>query len=157
MREIALPLAAAALLTSTSLPAQEQDVSGAVFALLDKNEWCPAGSVYLDIRRGSFLLHPRRLTRECTDPRMDATVEQGRLTADKLRPLQAAFREARRAGLGRDECALVVSNGGREVLAITGAGFYAITPEEEGCWSEAAEALHRALFEVFGEQRKLTG
>jgi hypothetical protein len=146
-------ITALTLLTAQPVAAQQGEAAGAVFALMDKNEWCPGGSVYLDLQTGSFLLYRRLPRPACADAKMRASVEQGKLGAAELQLVRSAYFKARRAGLRRDHCELVVSNGGPEVLAVTGPAFSATTPEDEGCWSEAAMALHEELFKVFGGRR----
>ena len=154
MKTITRILASAVLLAASPAIAQQADRSGAVFALMDRNEWCPGGSVYLDLRSGAFLLYPVLPRPACTDPETDLEVERGTLGEGALRSLRTAYEEARRAGLRRRDCDVIISNGGPEALVITGPSFSARTPEEEGCWSEEAIALHGALFELFAEQRR---
>lgn len=148
----AIPVALTVLLSSQTLAAQDDDSSGSVFALIDRNEWCPGGSVYLDLESGSFLLYPRQPRPACADLNSTPAVERGSVAGEDLRILRAAHLEARRAGLEKENCELVVSNGGPEALVITGPAFSAITPENEGCWSDEATALHNELFRVFGQQ-----
>ena len=140
-----------ALATATSSAAQPEPY-GTVFALMDKNEWCPGGSVYLDIRTGSYQLYRLQGRHACSKPETQSPVEQGTIGKKVLRPLRAAYFKARQAGLRRDSCELVVSNGGPEVLALTAPAFSAVTPADEGCWSGEATALHNELFKVFGGQ-----
>ena len=153
LQSISASLAALAiLLTSQMVAARDDGSSGAVFALIDKNEWCPGGSVYLDLESGSFLLYPRQSRAASADPDAKPAVEQGTVAVGDLRSLRAAYLEARRAGLEKEECELVVSNGGPEALVITGPALSAKTPENEGCWSDEAMALHNELFHMFGQR-----
>lgn len=145
------------LLAGQPLIAQQHADSAALFALFDKNEWCPGGSVYLDLKTGSFMLYPRVVRRACDDPDAYGPVQQGMLAGDELRLLRSAYLQARQAGLRREDCELVLSNGGPELLVITGPVFAARTPDDEGCWSEEAIALHDALFKIFGEARQAVG
>jgi hypothetical protein len=150
-------LAAVAFTAAPPLAARQDNYRAAVFALIDANEWCPGGSVYLDLETGAFMRHPRPIRADCRDAGDRAPVEQGRLADSDLRRLRAAYLEARRVGLRREECSLIVTNGGPEALAITAPGFSAVTPDNMGCWSDAAEGLHRELFELFGEQSAASG
>jgi hypothetical protein len=150
---LALSTAAVALLPAPALGAGEDEYRAAVFALIDANEWCPGGSVYLDLATGSFQLYPRLNRRACQDKDTHPLVEQGTLPADELAVLRSDYREAVNAGLKREQCELVVGNGGPEALVLTGPGFSAETPENLGCWSGEARALHNDLFRVFGAQR----
>lgn len=147
-------IALTATLTATSeQPPVSQPQAGTVFALIDENEWCPGGSVYLDLRTGAFMLHPRLARPACADPAAQTSVEHGMLGSVELQRLRLAFAEARRAGLRREPCEFVVSNGGPQALVIIAPGASASAPENDGCWSAAASALHRQLYEVFGRQR----
>jgi len=140
-----------AIAAGTPLQAQT-DQLGTVFALLDKNEWCAGGSVYLDLKSGAFLSYPRLARPACTDSKNQHSVKRGRLHGSELEALRTAYLAARLAGLKRENCDPAVSNGGPEALALTGPAFSARTPENEGCWSSEAVALHRQLFKVFGGQ-----
>jgi hypothetical protein len=142
----ALPLMAAAPASS-----QAHAPSGAVFALIDQNEWCPGGSVYLDLRTGAFMLFPRAARPGCSDSNVARAVQRGMLNQAALQRLRAASADARRAGLRRETCDLVVSNGGPEAVVTTAPGFSEAAPEERGCWSAQAVALHRTLADVFGK------
>ena len=144
---------ASLLLSQPALGRPQENQSGAVFALIDSNEWCPGGSVYLDLKTGSFLLFPRLSRPSCADSSSNVAVERGTLPPLVLNRLRPILAEARRAGLQRDRCDVVVSNGGPETLAITTPGFSDKTPDELGCWSEEATALHREIFGIFGKKR----
>jgi hypothetical protein len=152
----AMLLAAVALTANHPVTPQLESSSGAAFALIDSNEWCPGGSVYLDLSTGSFMLYRRSPRPACTDPKLELAVEHGILRAAALKQMRAAYAKARRAGLRRPKCDMIVSNGGREALVITAPNFSDTTPEELGCWSGEATALHDAFLDVFGEQRRLS-
>lgn len=124
--------------------------SGAVFALIDNNEWCPGGSVYVDLQTGEFMLHPRPARPNCYDANIRTQVKQGTLSSDDLQIVRQAVTAAMQDGLRREPCLLVVTNGGPNQLAITAPGFSDATPEDPGCWSEGAEKLHDELFRLFG-------
>lgn len=146
-------IASLALLSAQPLYAQEGG-SAVVFALIDKNEWCPGGSVYVDLDTGSFMLSPRLQRFACENPKARSRIERGTLSQKQLLELRSAYSEARQAGLGRKSCELVISNGGPEALIINGPAFSAATPQNEGCRSEEAKALHGKLFRMFGEKRQ---
>ena len=120
---------------------------------MDKNEWCPGGSVYVDLNTGSFMLQRRQDRPVCHDAKTRRFVEQGKLSRKALVELRLAYGKAREAGLGRQPCQLIVSNGGPEVLVIAGPAFSAAAPENEGCWSKEASTLHAKLFRLFGQKR----
>lgn len=151
----AMLLAAVALLGNHPAGPSLESNSGAVFALLGGNEWCPGGSVYLDLSTGSYMLYRRSTRPACTDPKREMTVEHDRVRAADLELIRAAYAKARHAGLRRLKCDLVISNGGQQALVITAPSFSDTTPEELGCWSKEATAFHAALMKTFGEQRRL--
>jgi hypothetical protein len=148
-----------ALIAALPLPAAQPAIaegqgSGAVFAVMGRNEWCPGGSVYLDLQTGAFMLYPRLTRSACSDRTAPLPVERGTLPLVELQRVRSAYQEARRIGLSRDKCEVVISNGGPQMVVITAPGFSARTPEQDGCWSEGANRLHAVLFEVFGKQRQ---
>lgn len=145
-------LAGFALLAGQPLYAQNGN-SAVVFALMDKNEWCPGGTVNIDLSTGTFMLLPRQKRPACKEPKTQRVVERGKLGQKLLIELRSAYGKARQAGLAQESCGLVVSNGGPESLVVAGPAFAATTPENEGCWSKEAKALHSKLFQLFGEQR----
>jgi hypothetical protein len=153
LKSFARLAAPVALLLAQPLYAQN-DSPAALFALMDKNEWCPAGSVYVDLRTGAFLLRPRLQRPACQDPKSQAPVERGRLDQASLLELRSASAKAREAGLARKICLLRLSNGGPEALTIFAPGLSATTPENEGCWSDEATALHDRLYRLFGQPRQ---
>jgi len=154
MKTLTRLFALLAVLAAQPLAAQQTREAGAVFALIDKNEWCAGGSVYLDLQTGSFMLYPRLTRFACQISKAQAPVEQGTVGKAPLQALRSAYVEARRAGLERKDCKIIVSNGGPESLVITGPDFSRYTPANEGCWSEEATALHNKLFQMFGRQRE---
>lgn len=124
--------------------------SGAVFALLDENEWCPAGSVYVDLQTGEFMLHPRLQRPNCYDASSVAEIEKGKLGSDDLDRLRKAVAKAVASGLRRKPCSIIIHNGGPRQLVITLPGYSATTPDDLGCWSKEAGELHDELFGIFG-------
>lgn len=99
------------------------------------------------------MLYRRSNPPACTDPNLRLAVEEGTLEAAVLAEMRGAYAKARSAGLRRAKCDMLISNGGREALVITAPNFSDTTPEEQGCWSGEAMALHDAFLRVFGEQR----
>src|SRR5689334_21403043 len=94
--------------------------SAAIFALIDGNEWCPGGSVYLDLQTGSYVLYPRLSRPTCRDIESKTAVERGSLGPQSLERLRVAYAETRRVGLRREACdERWISNGGPETLVIT--------------------------------------
>ena len=146
-------LATLPLIAARPVGAPPRVSSGAVFALIDNNEWCPGGSVYLDLRTGSYMLYPRLARLACADPSRAQAVEHGTLANAALKPLREAFEAARGTGLRREGCDPVLSNGGPQALVITAPNYSDTTPEELGCWSVEAKSLYQKIFEVFGSKR----
>ena len=148
--------AAFALFAASPGPAAQaastEPTSAAVFAILDRNEWCPGGGVFLELQTGAFTLYRRGERPECSSLHAPVPIERGVLDSTALQRLRSVFLTARRAGLKRAGCEPIVSNGGPHGLVIVGSGFSAAAPEEEGCWSQEASALFDELFEVFGNE-----
>jgi hypothetical protein len=162
LRAPRVAISASALIAALPLPAAQPAIaegagSGAVFAVMGRNEWCPSGSVYLDLQTGAFMLYPRLTRSACSDRTAPSPVERGTLPLAELRRVRSAYQEARRVGLSREKCEVVISNGGPQMVVITAPGFSARTPEQDGCWSEGANRLHAVLFQVFGKQRQSGG
>ncbi len=149
-----ISLVTVALLPVGALATQPREMSGTIFALLDKNEWCPGGSVFLDLNSGSYVLHPRLERSACADNSTVAVIEKGRVSGQVLKRVRSEFADASRLGLRKNECQIVISNGGPEILVLSSPVFSDITPENEGCWSAEAVILHQTLFDLFGRQRK---
>ena len=142
----------ALLAAAADQPTGPEVESAAVFALIDSNEWCPGGSVFLDLRTGAFMLYPRLARRACQGRTVQ--VEHGTITSAELQRLRSTYAEVSRAGLRRADCALVISNGGPQAVVITAPGFSGGTPENLGCWSAEAHSLYEDLLQVFGTSRE---
>jgi hypothetical protein len=90
----------------------------------------------------------------CLDADVRPAAEQGTLGENDLQAVRSAYRRLVEAGsMRREVCEPIVTNGGRELLGVSGARGSSVTPELEGCWSLEAMALHDELFDIFGEQR----
>ena len=153
LQALVMTFAALPLVAARPVGAPPRVSSGAVFALIDNNEWCPGGSVYLDLRTGSYMLYPKLARPVCTDPSRAPAVEHGTLANAALKPLREAYEAARATGLRRQGCDIVVSNGGPLALVITAPNYSVAAPEELGCWSVDAKSLYQKIYEVFGSNR----
>lgn len=150
---LAVFFATVPFLTVDRAQAQSNEVPGAVFALMSSSEFCPSGSVYVDLRTGDFMLYPRLGRANCRNENSMPSVETGTLALGNLHRLRDAVFEATDAGLQRDDCEVNISNGGPESLVITTPSFSDAAPIETGCWSDQANKLHAVMFELFGAQR----
>ena len=128
-----------------------------VFSTVGQSEWCPAGSLLLDLSSGEYKFTARASRPLCSNPNLERPVQRGRLDSERLEELQSSHRRAQAEGL--DSCRngrrgeVVVSNGGERILVLTsGAGSMA-APDELGCWTDAARALHQALSDAFPSPR----
>jgi hypothetical protein len=139
--------------TSTST-----DISGTawVFSTIAHSEWCPAGNVMLDLRTGQYTLTARAARRVCNDAGLERPTTRGRLQANQLAAVRAAYLRATTEGLENPECQpgrrlnkFVISNGGTPVLVLTSGRGTLAAPGELSCWSDAADALHKALDHAF--------
>ncbi len=147
--------AALLLLAPSPAPAPADYTAGipAIFATIGHSEWCPAGNVQVDLRTGDYTLTPRAARAVCRDPKLVRPIEHGQVDAARLSAIREAYGRAQEEGL--DACRagkrgdIIVSNGGTPIMVLTsGAGTWAV-PQDYGCWSSAAIALHRALDETF--------
>ena len=155
-----LPLLAA-LIAATQPPPQARPAAlghtAWVLATVGHSEWCPAGNVRLDLRTGRYALTPRASRRICGTAGLERPVVTGRLEPARLAPIRAAYLRARAEGLVHPDCEngrgpgdrIVISNGGRQLLVVAHGAATIWPPEDLGCWSDAANALHARLDEAF--------
>jgi hypothetical protein len=127
-----------------------------IVATVGHSEWCPAGNVRLDLVTGRYALTPRASRRVCGEAGLERPVTEGRLDADRLAAVRAAYLRVLAEGLENPECAegpptdrIVVSNGGTPILVLATGAETGSPPEDLTCWSDAAFALHDALDEAF--------
>ncbi len=129
-----------------------------VYAVIAKNEWCPGGAVMLDLWTSRYVLVPRNQRPGCSSPDGSRRVQDGILPDGDLARLRAAYRLAAAAGLEMHpkNDVITVTNGGPELLVVTGPNFDMVTPEASHDWSLEARALHDLLFEIFGTAQTAT-
>jgi hypothetical protein len=122
-----------------------------------RSEWCPAGNVLLDLSNGEYSFTARAPRRICSNPNLERPRSKGRLPTRRLAELRSAYVRAQAEGL--DSCRngrrgeLIISNGGEQILTLTSGTRSTSAPDELGCWTGAALALHRALSEIFPSPR----
>jgi hypothetical protein len=73
----------------------------------------------------------------------------GRLRAAFLRVMTEGFEDPA-CREGRKPEHIIISNGGTPILVMTTGSGSGSAPDDLGCWSEAATALHGALDDAFG-------
>lgn len=154
-------LSALAVLLVVSQPAQppKAGVPGRpawVLATVGQSEWCPAGNVRLDLRTGRYALTVKAPRLDCGKASLERPVKMGSLDSGRLEAIRKASSRAAVAGLEAPACrnggrpeTIVVSNGGTQILVLATGAAIASAPDELGCWSNAATALHRLLDETF--------
>ncbi len=151
-----------AALTLTGQPAAPPDNFGpgrtaTVFSTVGQSEWCPAGNVWLDLSTGEYIFTARASRLICSKPDLERPSRKGRLDPARLAALRSAYRRAQAEGL--DDCRdgrrgrIVFSNGGPQILVLTSGARSTAAPDELGCWTEAAEVLHRTLSSSFPSPR----
>ena len=126
-------------------------VSATIFATVGQSEWCPPGTVFIDVLSGHYVLMPAE-RRTCQLPGDRRALTEGTVSADQLRSIREAQLAAQSEGLELDPCPrgrIVVSNGGPQVLIVTSREQTFVAPEQLGCWTPAANRLHDVLSEIF--------
>ncbi len=152
-------LAAASLMGQTPAQAQTSFAgrTATVFSSVGQSEWCPAGNLWLDLSSGEYRFTARAPRLICSTPNLERPVRKGRLDRRRLAGLRLLYGRAQAEGL--DLCRdgrrgdIVISNGGVQVLVLTTGARSMVAPEELGCWTKAADALHRALNDNFPSPR----
>lgn len=154
-----LSLAAALLAASQPAPSSATVALGRtawVFSTVGHSEFCPPGHVRLDLTTGRYALTARAPRRVCNEARLERPVSMGRLGAGRLAAVRAAYlriltegfmSRACRNGERREE--IVVNNGGTPILVLATGAETGSAPDDLGCWSDAASALHHVLDDAF--------
>ena len=157
------PLIAALLAASQPSPPANVAALGRtawLFATVQHSEWCPAGNVRLDLQTGRYAFTARAPRRVCQQAGFERPVAAGRLAPGRLAAIRAAAARVLTEGFVHPECAnggrrreIVVDNGGIPVLVLTNGAGTAAAPDDLGCWSDAANALHASLDDAFPSPR----
>jgi hypothetical protein len=124
-------------------------------ATVGHSEWCPAGNVRLDLRTGGYAFTARAERRFCGKAGLEHR-GMGRLRAGRLAAVRTAYLrvltegvESRSCRDGRGPERLILSNGGTPILLVADGKTMVSAPDNEGCWSSAATALHELLDDTF--------
>jgi len=132
-----------------------------VVATVGHSEWCPAGNVRLDLRTGRYALTPRAPRRVCGDVGLERPVIMGRLRAERLEAVRAAYRRVLAQGVenpicrhGRRPDTIIISNGGTPILLVATGATMVSAPNDQSCWGKATTALHDLLDETFGTTQR---
>jgi hypothetical protein len=128
-----------------------------VFSTIGQSEFCNPGHVRLDLRTGRYSLTVRAPRRLCDQRDLERPVRSGKLPDESLARVRAAYRQVIAEGLETPICReggkprdIVISNGGTLILVVATGTAVGSAPDDLGCWSKAAIALHDALDEAFG-------
>ncbi|MEA3014953.1 MAG: hypothetical protein QOD42_3498 [Sphingomonadales bacterium] len=152
----AVAAASAAAPVPASAPEPGPGRSASVFATVGHSEWCPAGTVRLDIGTGRYTVTAPRTWRTCRRPPYRSRVRTAVLAGGDLAAVRAAYRSAVSEGLDNPACRggvrpdeVVIGNGGMPSLRLTRGGRTLSPPDGLTCWSTAARRLHRILETMF--------
>lgn len=131
-------------------------VTASIFSTIEQSEWCPAGTVRLNLQNGRYELTPRANRRVCTEADLERPTSRGQLGRTNLAILRAAYSRARAEGLLDESCrnggqsdTIVVSNGGQRILVLTSGMGSEAAPDNLACWSKPAKVLHDLLDKTF--------
>jgi hypothetical protein len=128
-----------------------------ILASVGHSEWCPAGTLRLNLMTGRYTVTAPPRWRECIRPVWPSLVRAGVIGTGVLAGIRLAYARTRSEGLEAPDCRnngqpprLVISNGGPRSLSLVARGMTTRPPRNEGCWSDAASRLHRLLDDRFG-------
>lgn len=153
---LAVTLSACASAASPGV--SEHPATAVIFGTVGQSEWCPAGSVRVDLRTGGYALTARAPREVCQNPDLERPVVEGTLDPTRLRALRQAFQRTTRDGLdacrgGRRPDDMIISNGGLHILLVTDGRATDAAPSDLSCWTEAAWAMHNLLAVTFPSSR----
>ncbi|HMG47198.1 MAG TPA: hypothetical protein VK614_07035 [Allosphingosinicella sp.] len=151
---------AVAASATTPMPASGRNAdlgySASVFTTVGHSEWCPPGTVRLNLGAGRYAVRAPRTWRACRRPAFPTRVRTAVLAADELAAVRAAYQRAASEGLAHPACRnggrperIVISNGGTPILRLTERARTISPPRDRNCWSDAALRLHRLLNDMF--------
>jgi hypothetical protein len=133
--------------------------TAAIFSTVEQSEFCPPGEVRVNLRDGTYLLTPRSTRDVCNDPNLERPITGGNLAVQQLAELRAAYVAVQRSGTVHPSCVagqpdeIVVDNGGPHILIVTNGMASTPAPDDLGCWSKEARALHGLLDRMFSKGR----
>jgi len=127
-----------------------------IFATIGHSEWCPPGTVRLNLATGRYLVRAPRTWLRCRRPAYQGPIRTAVLGAENLAAVRVAWQAAVSEGLEHPSCrnggqppGLYLSNGGDPTLRLTARGRTLSPPGNRSCWSDAAWRLHRLLEDLF--------
>jgi len=149
--------AAVAAAAGATAPDTESSRSASVFTTVGHSEWCPPGTVRLDLGTGRYTVRAPRSWRICRRPAYRSRIRTAVLAGGELATVRAAYRRVVSEGLEDPVCRnggrperFIISNGGTPILRVTSRGRTVAPPNDRNCWSDAALGLHRLLNDMFG-------
>lgn len=160
MRAIFGLIASLSILFSSAAKAQEgphpEWDAATIYAILDGNEFCAGGAIHIDLWSGEYVRLPRTQNPDCQKRDRDTRrgIEHGALSDAQLSSLRKGYRELANASLQKDVCELIISNGGRELVAIVAPTWVSVTPDDEGCWQDEEISLKKVLLQIFSPQQE---
>jgi hypothetical protein len=139
-----------------SAPEPGPSRSASVFATVGHSEWCPPGTVRLNLATGRYTVTAPRTWRTCRRPPYRSRVRAAVLAGGALADVRAVYHRAVSEGLEAPACrnggrpeAVFLGNGGIPAMRLTNGGRTASPPSNPACWSGAARQLHRLLDNSF--------
>ena len=99
-----------------------------LISTVGESEWCPSGSVSIDLRSGAYVLTPRLPRNRCQVPSAKKPVRSGALSPSDLRRVRSASLRVAVQGARSADChasetppgygLVVISNGGPEKVVL---------------------------------------
>jgi hypothetical protein len=135
---------------------RERPYQASLVASVGHSEWCPPGTVQLDLMTGRYTVTAPRNWRTCRRPNWPRRTRTGVMTSLELVPIQVTFENATEGGLEHPLCRngghpeqIVISNGGTPVMRLTERGRTTAAPSDQTCWTGAASRLKCLLDAAF--------
>ena len=161
---VAAALVLATSLSGTPATGRERPYQASLVASIGHSEWCPPGTVQLDLMSGRYIVTAPRTWRTCRRPAWDRRTRTGMLPSLDLVPLHVTYDMAMIGGLEHPLCRvggrpeqIVISNGGRPVMRLTDRGRTTAAPDDRTCWTGAASRLQCLLEIAFGPGSRRRG
>jgi hypothetical protein len=155
----------AGCIASPSRAAEPEDNTASVFATVGHSEWCPPGTVQLDLMTGRYTVTAPLTWRTCRRPPWARRTRTGVVPSLELIPLQVTYDMVTVEGLEHHQCRgrgrpeqIVVSNGRTPLMRLTDRGRTISAPNDRACWTGAASRLQCLLEAAFmpGDRRSGT-
>jgi len=136
--------------------------TASVFATVGHSEWCPPGTVQLDLMTRRYTVTAPRTWRNCRRPAFSCRVRTGVLTETEIMPIRVTYDmgilglEHPVCQIGRRPEQIIISNGGTPILRLTDRGRTTSAPNDQTCWSGAASRLRCLLDDLFSPSGRLS-